>query len=79
MKNDNRSYDTIGSGTTALQINFLVLKLCNLINWSWWWVLSPLWISFAIWLIAVIVVVIIKYRATKRLKNAVLRLGSEEK
>lgn len=22
---------------------FLVLKLCNVINWSWWWVTSPLW------------------------------------
>ena len=23
---------------------FVVLKLTNIINWSWWWVLSPLWI-----------------------------------
>lgn len=20
------------------------LKLCEIINWSWWWVFSPLWI-----------------------------------
>ena len=25
----------------VLQIVFIVLKLCNVINWSWWWVLSP--------------------------------------
>ncbi len=25
---------------------FIVLKLCGLIDWSWWWVLSPIWISF---------------------------------
>lgn len=28
-----------------LTIAFVVLKLCNVINWSWWWVLSPVWIS----------------------------------
>jgi hypothetical protein len=27
---------------------FLALKLCNVIDWSWWWVTSPLWIPFAI-------------------------------
>ena len=28
-----------------LTIAFIVLKLTNVITWSWWWVLSPLWIS----------------------------------
>lgn len=28
-----------------LTIVFIVLKLTNVIAWSWWWVLSPLWIS----------------------------------
>jgi len=27
-----------------LTIVFITLKLCNVINWSWWWVLAPLWI-----------------------------------
>jgi len=31
-----------------LTILFIGLKLTGYINWSWWWVLSPLWISFAI-------------------------------
>jgi hypothetical protein len=34
--------------STALTTTFIVLKLCNVIAWSWWWVLSPLWIPFAI-------------------------------
>ena len=38
----------------VLQIVFIVLKLCHLIDWSWWWVLSPSWI----WLIVVIAIVI---------------------
>lgn len=28
-----------------LTIVFIVLKLCKVISWSWWWVFSPLWIS----------------------------------
>ena len=31
-----------------LTIVFITLKLTNYIDWSWWWVLSPLWIPFAI-------------------------------
>lgn len=38
----------------ALQIAFIVLKLCKVINWSWLWVLAPMWIS----LILVVVVAI---------------------
>ena len=26
-----------------LQLAFIILKLCNVINWSWWVVLIPLW------------------------------------
>ena len=26
-----------------LFIVFLVLKLCNVIDWSWWWITAPLW------------------------------------
>ncbi|MDR0843042.1 MAG: hypothetical protein LBP68_06460 [Acidobacteriota bacterium] len=26
-----------------LFIAFLVLKLCKVIAWSWWWVTAPLW------------------------------------
>lgn len=29
-------------------ITFLVLKLTKVIDWSWWWVTSPLWIPIAI-------------------------------
>lgn len=27
-----------------LFITFLVLKLCGVITWSWWWVTAPLWL-----------------------------------
>ena len=30
---------------TLLVVAFIVLKLAGVIDWSWWWVLSPLWIT----------------------------------
>ena len=31
-----------------LTIVFITLKLCGIIDWSWIWVLSPLWLGIAI-------------------------------
>lgn len=44
----------------ALGIAFIVLKLLGVINWSWWWVLSPFWISVGLVLIAGIIYVCIE-------------------
>ena len=41
-----------------LTILFIGLKLTNYVDWSWWWVLSPIWISIAL-VIAIVVIVII--------------------
>ncbi len=43
--NDNRSGITLSG---VLLIIFIVLKLVGVINWSWIWVLSPLWINWII-------------------------------
>lgn len=32
----------------CLGIAFIVLKLCGVIAWSWWWVLSPFWLPLTI-------------------------------
>lgn len=40
----------IGLGT-LLFIVFLVLKLTENIDWSWFWVTSPLWITAGIWVL----------------------------
>ena len=44
----------------ALTIVFIVLKLTNYINWSWWWVLAPIWGPFAAVLAIALVVIILK-------------------
>lgn len=58
--NDNKSNAASGGigFTGLLTIAFIVLKLCNVINWSWWWVLSPLWIGFGLLVLFVLAFVI---------------------
>lgn len=48
-----------------LTIAFIVLKLLDVIDWSWWWVLSPVLIGFGIvgvLLIIALIVYIIKIK-----------------
>lgn len=46
MSNSNSSSSSGGIGFVGLlTIVFITLKLTNYIDWSWWWVLSPIWIS----------------------------------
>lgn len=37
--------------TGALQIAFIVLKLCKVIKWSWLWVLAPTWIYLILFVV----------------------------
>ena len=50
-----------GSFASLLTVAFIVLKLTGYINWSWWWVLSPLWISLGLFfgILAVISIILI--------------------
>lgn len=45
----------------TLTIVFIVLKLCKIINWSWIWVLSPMWITILLAII-IFIIVMIKYK-----------------
>jgi hypothetical protein len=53
--NSRSSSSSSSSGigfTGLLAVAFIVLKLTGFIDWSWFWVLSPIWIGIAIVLIA---------------------------
>lgn len=50
-----------------LTIALIVLRLCDVIKWSWWLVLSPLWITALIAVVVIIVVLIIALLV--RIKN----------
>lgn len=57
----------MGKIAVVLSIIFMVLKLTEVIAWSWLWVLSPLWIFLLIWIsiflvtASVIILYIIKH------------------
>ena len=55
---DNNSLINIDS-IDFITIVFVVLKLTEVIDWSWWWVLSPILISFALVIIVLIIALII--------------------
>jgi len=46
----------------TLTIVFIVLKLCKVITWRWIWVFAPVWITFAVALLALIVYIILKIK-----------------
>lgn len=59
MNNERNNTTAGGIGFCGLlAVAFIVLKLTGVINWSWLWVLAPIWIPTAITL-AIIVIVLV--------------------
>lgn len=46
--------------TGLLTLLFIGLKLTHLIDWSWWWVLSPIWINIILLILLLLIYLIIK-------------------
>lgn len=44
---------------SVLTIVFIVLKLTGHIDWSWVWVLAPLWISFGLFVAVTVAIVLL--------------------
>ena len=44
-----------------LTIAFIVLKLTGYIAWSWWWVLSPVWVPLAVVVVFLVFVAVVGY------------------
>lgn len=61
MSNAEKTVINVGnlSFLSALGIAFIVLKLTHVINWSWWFVLMPLYIMPAIAIAILLVLAII--------------------
>lgn len=56
MSQNSSSSSSGGIGFFGLlTILFVALKLTNTIAWSWWWVLSPLWLPITMILIVALV------------------------
>ncbi len=59
MSSSNSSSSGMGF-TSLLTVLFIGLKLTDYIDWSWWWVLSPIWISVVLVLVVIVVGVVVK-------------------
>jgi hypothetical protein len=58
------SSSSSGIGFTGLlAVLFVTLKLLGKITWSWWWVLSPIWIAA---MFTTVVFVVIAFFALRR-------------
>jgi hypothetical protein len=60
MENQKAASNGIGLGSIIFVV-FLVLKLANIgvvANWSWWWVLAPVWMPFAFILFVILIMMI---------------------
>jgi len=69
---NNTSSNGIGF-FSILGIVFIILKLTNNIDWSWWWVTAPFWIplGFATFVLVVLFIVKIVFvsKAKKKFKK----------
>jgi hypothetical protein len=68
--------------TGLLLIAFIVLKLCKVINWSWWWVVSPFWIPLSLVGVTLIPYSIYIYRSKivmeRKIKQVMQTTGKNE-
>lgn len=47
--NSSSSSTSGGIGVLGLLgVAFIILKLCHVISWSWWWVMAPFWGAFVL-------------------------------
>lgn len=84
MSNNNNKVSSGGVGFAGLlTIVFIALKLTKIINWSWWWVLSPVWIYFVLIILIAVVCVGLEEHSKKRAyrkkhKNKKLKTRSKD-
>ena len=50
----------------VLTLIFITLKLTGYITWSWWWVLSPLWLPLAVLLTTAAFIAIVAHTVGKK-------------
>lgn len=57
MSNSEKNVVRTGgiSFTGLLTIVFIILKLTNVIDWSWWWVTAPIWIPLSIGIALIVI------------------------
>ena len=66
--NFNIKIDFSGLWVVAIfaTIIFIILRLANLIAWSWWWVFSPVLAVLGFWVVVALVLVIVAVILSRR-------------
>ena len=59
MSNSNSSSSSGIGFSGLLTVLFVGLKLTNYIDWSWWWVVSPIWVTLLVVLFVLLFVGVI--------------------
>lgn len=66
MKNNGSSGLGLGG---VLTVVFVVLKLVGTIDWSWWWVLSPIWIGIGLNIVIALIEAAVAVRLEMKKQN----------
>lgn len=64
-----------------LQIVFITLKLCKVIDWSWWWVMAPfeLWLIIGFLLVSVVILLAVTVKILDMIQKRVWRKNQNSK
>ncbi len=61
MKNNKLIASISGFSNIIIFLAFFFAKIFDKIDWSWWWVFSPLWIPIVILMLLCLIVFIIYF------------------
>lgn len=67
---------------SVLTLTFIGLKLADKIDWSWWWVFSPIWIPVVVFVLVTIVrlcTMLYLYKHDEEYRKAVNEYGNIRK
>ena len=59
MSKDSATKNSGISAIGLLGVVFVILKLCHVIEWSWWWVTAPFWGGLAIYIVILAIALIV--------------------
>ena len=70
--NDTNSHlgDSVSSTCYFLSLLFCVLQACDIIDWKWYWIMSPMFITWAITLVCTAIVLIAGYAVSHSNKRS---------
>lgn len=65
---EEKGIDTWGLFIALIALVFITLRLCGVIAWSWWWVLSPIWIPVVMGITITLIGLVVMLKKRKKQK-----------